>query len=177
MLAPPWYSFNLDPSRDLVFPVLLVGNALVWWAALPAIGYALWRWRDLRFRLLAALALGPWLMWAPLSSNASLMHYFLESIPPVCAILGLVIARWRPVAVFGYLGLALAWSVYFHPLQTGAPMKVEAYAAKVPAPWELGGRVTAFRQRMHLEDPKAYEAFNKKNYPTFDDYLKTVPKP
>jgi hypothetical protein len=136
-----------------------------------------WRGRNLALGLLAALAIAPWLAWAPLRSNASLMHYFFESIPPVCAILGLVMARWRPTYVFGYLGLALAWTVFFHPLQAGLPIPLASYAWRLPATWELGQRVAAFRVRMHLEDPKAYAEFNRQNYPSLDEYVKKLSSP
>jgi hypothetical protein len=112
-----------------------------------------------------------------LKSNASLMHYFFESLPAVCAILGILLARCPRPAIWGYMGLAVAWTIYFHPLQTYAPLAVDAYAARIPVAWDLAQRTMAFRKRMHLEDPKAYAAFNARYYPTLGGYLESTKQP
>ncbi len=129
---PVWYhTEKLD--RDTFAMVWATGNAVIWWASVPALVYAGWLARRDKQRSLALVALfgiGMWLVWAIQPREVTYLQYMLESIPFACIALAWIVHRcWQsrssvPVRVMagGYVGLVGCWFVFYYPLLTAVPV-------------------------------------------------------
>lgn len=173
MLQPTWYEFRYDPTAGTVRAVWALGNAVVWWAAVPALAWAAWqagRTRDATLALVPALGLGLWLVWAVQPRAVTFMHYMLEAIPFACVAIALVAAQlWQGgqaaarAAVIGYVALAVAWLAFFHPLLVARPVSADAYAARIwyQGGWEFNTVIQRFRQAQGLEDPEKWRRWRE----------------
>ena len=67
--------------------------------------------------------------------------------------------------------------VQFYPLLVGRPMVVPAYASRlwlgIPH-WDFAYRMNEFHRELGLDTPAKVRAFEQKNSPTIDDYVKRV---
>ncbi len=165
MAQPTWYDFRYDAATHTLRGVWAIGNAAVWWAAVPALAWVAWRAaraRDWPLASVPALGLGLWLVWAVQPRAVTFMHYMLEAIPFACVAIALAaIALWdtrKPVAraaVVAYATLAVAWLAFFHPLLVARPVTPEAYTARMwyIEGWEFNTVVNRFRRNHGLEDP------------------------
>ena len=110
LIRPVWYLFD-KVDDDNIAAIVLLGNPLVLWAALPALGVAL---RDLVVArradafLVLAFYFGPYLAWALLPRTLGFLYYYLPAA--TTAALALVYAltrdglpRWL---LWAYVGLA-----------------------------------------------------------------------
>lgn len=96
MLRPTWYYFHdwKDvPGKSGISGVWAIGNAFIWWASVPALGYiAFLAWRD-RLKSLGMVSLlgfGLWAMWGVQPRPLLYMHYMFESIPFACIALAYI---------------------------------------------------------------------------------------
>ena len=168
MLQPAWYDFRYDAATGTVRAVWAIGNAAVWWAAVPALAWTAWRasrWRDATLAIVPALGLGLWLVWAVQPRAVTFMHYLLEALPFACVAIALAAtALWdggKALARAGvalYLVLAVAWLVWFHPLLAARPLDADGYAARMwyARGWEFNTVVNRFRQEHGLQDPEKW---------------------
>ncbi|HEY0388974.1 MAG TPA: phospholipid carrier-dependent glycosyltransferase [Gaiellales bacterium] len=114
--------------------VLAIGSPLVWWASVPAVGYAAWRWARERdpwgagavVTVAVAATYLPW--FAVATGRAQLfLYYLLPTVPFMCLALGLVATRlWSGRAgriATGVFAVAavLLFGVYY-PLLTARPL-------------------------------------------------------
>lgn len=141
LLKPVWFYGRTGGSR--LSNVFALGNPLVFWAFLPAAGFALWRiatWarrpNDGRFdlRLLnmqpqslgLAIALlgffGQWLPWA-LSPRITFLYHMLPSVPFGCLLIAWTLERlpWRRLKAV-YLGAVCLLFVFFYPIYSALPI-------------------------------------------------------
>jgi dolichyl-phosphate-mannose-protein mannosyltransferase len=95
LLRPVWYLFD-TVGDDRIAAVVLLGNPLVLWPALPALALALRDWIVIRRWdgfLILSFYFGPWLAWAVLPRTVGFLYYYLP--PATTASLALVYALRR----------------------------------------------------------------------------------
>ncbi len=122
LMRPIWYQFD-KIADDRVQAVVFLGNPLILWPALAALGICLRDWiverRADAFLILAFFA-GPWLAWATLPRSIGFIYYYLPSA--TVASLALVYAltqggraqpRWL---LWVFVGAAFAGFVVLLPI-------------------------------------------------------------
>jgi dolichyl-phosphate-mannose-protein mannosyltransferase len=112
LMRPVWYLFD-KIGDDRIAAVVFLGNPLVLWPALAAIGVCLRDWIVTRRRdafLILAFYFGTWLAWAMLPRTLGFIYYYLPAA--TIASLALVYAlrrgnspRWL---LWGFVALAFA---------------------------------------------------------------------
>jgi dolichyl-phosphate-mannose--protein O-mannosyl transferase len=112
LLRPVWYLFD-KIGEDRIAAVMFLGNPLVLWAALPALGICLRDWivtRRWDAFLILSFYFGPYLAWALLPRALGFLYYYLP--PGTVAGLALVYVsrrgnspRWL---LWAFVGLAFA---------------------------------------------------------------------
>jgi dolichyl-phosphate-mannose--protein O-mannosyl transferase len=112
LMRPVWYLFD-KIGDDRIAAVVFLGNPLVLWPALAAIGVCLRDWIVTRRRdafLILAFYLGTWLAWAMLPRTLGFIYYYLPAA--TSASLALVYAlrrgnnpRWL---LWGFVAFAFA---------------------------------------------------------------------
>ena len=81
LVRPVWYLFD-KIGDDRIAAVVFLGNPLVLWPALPALGVCLRDWivaRRLDAFLILSFYLGSWLAWALLPRTLGFLYYYLPS--------------------------------------------------------------------------------------------------
>jgi Gpi18-like mannosyltransferase/4-amino-4-deoxy-L-arabinose transferase-like glycosyltransferase len=98
LLRPVWYYWK-DPAADpgTVVGIWGAGNPPVWWASVPALGFAAWiAWRERRAAL--AFVLAGWAIhlapWVPISRTLFLYHYFPSFLFALLALAWLLDRLW-----------------------------------------------------------------------------------
>ncbi len=95
LMRPIWYQFD-KIGDDRVQAIVFLGNPLILWPALAALGICLRDWivtRRADAFLILSFYLGPWLAWAVLPRTLSFIYYYLPSA--TVATLALVYALTR----------------------------------------------------------------------------------
>lgn len=125
--------------------VLAVGNPMIWWAALLAIPYQLWRWiaaRDWRSgAVLVGIAAG-WLPWLLYLDRTIFTFYTVVYVPFVVMTVALTLgaiarglsnkAPWIPAAaVGGYLFAVVLAAWWFYPIWTAEVIPYEAWRLRM----------------------------------------------
>jgi dolichyl-phosphate-mannose--protein O-mannosyl transferase len=140
LYRPTWYFWW--SNEETVRGILALGNPAIWWAAVPAVLWALitgWRQED-RARLFAGagfcLLYLPWGL-APRTLNFS--HYLFEALPYACLALGMLLDRaWDGPFARGaraYVALAGVLFFLFLPFFTALPVGQGVWAFRV---WGAG---------------------------------------
>ncbi|MEB3223632.1 MAG: phospholipid carrier-dependent glycosyltransferase [Candidatus Sericytochromatia bacterium] len=139
MARPVWYHFSW--RGEVVTAVWAIGNAVLWWASVPALIGALragWRGQP-GLGLVGGLGLAAWVGWVIAPRSLTFMHYYLTVVPLAAIALGaLGFAWWRGralgggaaplqpgaarVVVIGAACAAVAWRVWYHPLLSAVPV-------------------------------------------------------
>ena len=81
LVRPVWYLFD-KIGDDRIAAIVLLGNPLVLWPALPALAICLRDWvvaRRVDAFLILAFYLGPYLAWALLPRTLGFIYYYLPS--------------------------------------------------------------------------------------------------
>jgi dolichyl-phosphate-mannose--protein O-mannosyl transferase len=81
LARPVWFLFD-KVAEDRIFAIVLLGNPLVAWPALPALAIVLRDfvvWRRWDALLIAAFYFGPWLAWALLPRTLGFLYYYLPA--------------------------------------------------------------------------------------------------
>ena len=112
LVRPVWYLFD-KIGDDRIAAIVLLGNPLVLWPALPALAVCLRDWivtRRADAFLILSFYLGPYLAWALLPRTLGFLYYYLPSATfaslalvyaaaagqqPALAVMGLCRARFR----------------------------------------------------------------------------------
>jgi len=136
-MRPIWYSVTY--TGDTVAHVYANGNALLYWAFIPAVMWLCLRyWRESNPALPILLIgfFGQWLPWAFSPRNA-FMYYFLPAVPfGAIAVASAVTASyrrggaWRAIGLV-YLTALVAYFVFFYPIHAGLPISREAFEARI----------------------------------------------
>lgn len=128
--------------------VLAVGNPIIWWAALLAIPYQLWRWiaaRDWRSgAVLVGIAAG-WLPWMLYLDRTIFTFYTVVYVPFLVMAVTLTLGaidhglrdkpRWIPAAIIGgYLFAVVAAAWWFYPIWTAELIPYEAWRMRMWLP-------------------------------------------
>ncbi len=128
--------------------VLAVGNPIIWWAAVLAVPYQLWRWiaaRDWRSgAVLVGIAAG-WLPWLLYLDRTIFTFYTVVYVPFVVMAVALTlgaIARsldkrpsWVPAAIIGgYLFAVVAAAWWFYPIWTAEVIPYDAWRLRMWLP-------------------------------------------
>ena len=127
LVRPVWYLFE-KAGEDRFQAIIFLGNPLVLWPALAAIGFCLRDWivkRRAEAFLILAFYLGPWLAWAILTRKISFLYYYLPSATIASLALVYVLTRgnsprwllWGFVAVAA-LGFIVMLPITVAPLET-----------------------------------------------------------
>ena len=128
--------------------VLAVGNPIIWWAALLAIPYQLWRWiaaRDWRSgAVLVGIAAG-WLPWMLYLDRTIFTFYTVVYVPFVVMAVTLTLGsiarglrnkpQWIPATIIGgylFAVVLAAWS--FYPIWTAEVIPYEAWRMRMWLP-------------------------------------------
>ena len=81
LVRPVWYLFD-KIGDDNISAVVLLGNPLILWPALPALALCLRDWivsRRADAFLILSVYVGPWLAWAMLPRTLGFLYYYLPS--------------------------------------------------------------------------------------------------
>ena len=81
LMRPIWYQFD-KIGDDRVQAIMFLGNPLILWPALAALGICLRDWivtRRADAFLILSFYLGPWLAWAALPRTIGFIYYYLPS--------------------------------------------------------------------------------------------------
>jgi dolichyl-phosphate-mannose-protein mannosyltransferase len=128
--------------------VLAVGNPIIWWAALLAIPYQLWRWiaaRDWRSgAVLVGIAAG-WLPWMLYLDRTIFTFYTVVYVPFVVMAVTLTLGsiarglrnkpRWIPAAIIGsYLFAVVLAAWWFYPIWTAELIPYESWRMRMWLP-------------------------------------------
>jgi dolichyl-phosphate-mannose--protein O-mannosyl transferase len=136
--------------QDCVATVMLIGTPALWWLALPALGWALWRalsGPDWRY---AAALTGYAAGWLPWFGNVQRQMYFFYMTPVapflvivMTLVLGQVLGhavagaerRWTGLLVVSlYVGLVVANFIWLWPILTGGSITPERWNAELWLP-------------------------------------------
>lgn len=136
LIRPAWYYFERNDA-GLVSGIWAIGNAAIWWAAIPTLitmGILAWREKRVEFGLLTLFGLGMWLPWGIEPRSLIFMHYFYESIPFVCLGMAYLGSRlWysedenRRTFASCYATLIVAWFIFWYPLLSAFPVSDRYY--------------------------------------------------
>jgi dolichyl-phosphate-mannose-protein mannosyltransferase len=95
LIRPVWYLFD-KVDDDSIAAIVLLGNPLVLWPALPALGVALRDWivaRRADAFLVLAFYFGPYLAWALLPRTLGFLYYYLPAATTVAFALVYALTR------------------------------------------------------------------------------------
>jgi dolichyl-phosphate-mannose--protein O-mannosyl transferase len=127
LLRPIWYEYY-EAVPQVNRGILAIGNPILWWASLPAFGYAAVRalkTRALPETFLVAGFLISYLQFAFIS-RALFLYHFMPALPFLLIALAAGMARARqrigagPALVL--VVLAVGWFVSFYPLLSALPI-------------------------------------------------------
>ena len=140
--ASPWYTWPLmlrplwlyvsQQSSSVVSTIVLMGNPVVWWLALPVIIFVILRISkrlDSGYYVLLVAYFSQLLPFALLTRPLFIYHYYSE-VPIICALMGALLGKaWedhveiRPLIV-GVLFAACVLFVVFYPVISGYPTTI-----------------------------------------------------
>ncbi len=132
LIRPIWYQFD-KIADDRFQAIIFLGNPLILWPALAALGICLRDWMVKRRAdafLILAFYLGPWLAWAMLPRTIGFIYYYLPSA--TIATLALVYAltqgerappRWVLWAFVAASSLGFAAMLPISVAMLGTPME------------------------------------------------------
>ncbi|MGH2584860.1 MAG: phospholipid carrier-dependent glycosyltransferase [Dehalococcoidia bacterium] len=128
MTTPVWYYVDRLQGEARPATIYALGNPLIFWAFLPAIGFAVYAWWQGRFRSMALAVvllgfLGQWLPWM-LSPRISFFYHMLPSVPFGCLAIAYGLSRIREprVVTLGYLVPVAVVFIYFFPIYSAWPI-------------------------------------------------------
>ncbi len=144
--ASPWWSWPLlqrpvnyfwhvDAATQTTSTILLLGNPAVWWLAIPATLFGVWRAVVRREfgPAFAVLALALHYLPFVLISRASFLYHFMGALPFTIILLADAIHRlWqtsgirRELAALAVVAIILC-AIYFYPIWTALPIPVGAF--------------------------------------------------
>ena len=150
--------YFFEESGQHLREVLALGNPLVWWSSILAIGAAAGDWVRRRSDAETVILVGfavtylPWLLFDRVRTFVFL-YYLLPAIPFLCLAIArvAVAALARPrgrVAAAGFAAGTLALLVFFYPMLTARPLSYEAWAARVGLFTDCGPPGTAGGQKL-----------------------------
>ena len=122
---PVWYYAGDETN------IYAQGNPALFWAFVPAVVWALYRWwterRNAALAVLAIGFLGQWLPWA-ISPRMTFLYHFLPAVPFGCLAVAVAVqAMWmrsrrgRLAAVVYVAAVALTFA-FFYPVYAGVPL-------------------------------------------------------
>jgi len=140
LLRRPVLYFFAESGRE-VREILALGNPLVWWSSLPALGAAAVHWIRRRGDAETVILVGfaaaylPWLLFDRLRTFVFLF-YLLPAIPFLCLALARAAVAapgrlWGRAAAVGFGAATVVLLLFFYPLLTARPLSAEAWAARV----------------------------------------------
>jgi dolichyl-phosphate-mannose--protein O-mannosyl transferase len=122
LVRPVWYLFD-KIGDDRIAAVVLLGNPLVLWPALPALAVCLRDWIVLRRAdafLIAAFYAGPYLAWALLPRTLGFLYYYLPSASVASLALVYVLRRGNPPRWLLWAFVAIAFAGFAAMLPVSA---------------------------------------------------------
>ncbi len=133
LYRPAWYFWW--SGAHVVRGIIAIGNPAIWWASLPAAGWALvsgLRARDPRRLFIGCGFFLLYLPWGLSPRTLNFSHYLFEAIPYACLALGMLLDRsWdgprRPIATL-YLAVTVGLFVVFLPFLTAMPVDARLWA-------------------------------------------------
>ncbi|MFI1397428.1 dolichyl-phosphate-mannose--protein mannosyltransferase [Streptomyces sp. NPDC020681] len=130
-----------DAGDKCASEVLALGTPMLWWAAVFAICYILWRWafrRDWRAGAIACAIAAGWVPWFFYQERTIFLFYAVVFVPFLCLAVAMMIGailgppgsdeRRRAIGAIGagVLVLLIIWNfIYFYPLYTGAVIPLD----------------------------------------------------
>jgi dolichyl-phosphate-mannose-protein mannosyltransferase len=139
LVRPVWYLFD-KIGDDRVAAVVFLGNPLVLWPALPALGVCLRDWIVTRRAdpfLILSFYFGPWLAWAMLPRTLGFIYYYLPSATVASLALVYVLRRGDSPRWLLWVFVAIAFA--------GFAVMLPISAASVGTSMETFGRLMIFR--------------------------------
>jgi dolichyl-phosphate-mannose--protein O-mannosyl transferase len=137
LYRPTWYFWW--SNEDTIRGIVALGNPAIWWASVPAVGWALvtgWRERDPRRLFAAAGFCLLYLPWGLSPRQLNFSHYLFEALPYACLALGMLLDRaWDgPLArgARGYVLLAAVLFALFLPLLVALPVPQSLWELRFP---------------------------------------------
>jgi dolichyl-phosphate-mannose--protein O-mannosyl transferase len=137
MTQPVWMFLYPTPLRERV--IYALGNPLLWWSFLPALGYVALRYlrhREPADGLILCGFFGAWLPWA-FVGRVAFIQYLLPGVPfgalAVATVLQDVAAvarRWRTRVVGAYVALCVATFLHFYPILSAWPVSHRSLAGR-----------------------------------------------
>lgn len=142
LLKRPVLFFFRDVSGGGYQVTLAMGNPIVWWPSVAAVGYLAVRW--LKSRRIAhpeavivsgfVFSYAPWLLlWG---RKEQFLYYLLPAVPFMClalahGLLQVLKGRWRFLVLATSAVTVVGSFVYFYPVLTAVPLSKPAWEARV----------------------------------------------
>ncbi|OFZ81154.1 MAG: hypothetical protein A3K03_12755 [Bdellovibrionales bacterium RIFOXYD1_FULL_44_7] len=128
MMRPIWYAFDKD-GNSIVRGVLMLGNPLIMWSGLLAVGACLWGWIARRswqgFFILFIYVLFAF-SWAVIPRKVAFYYYYFPAGMTLSLAIAFVFHNWETGKEFflenckwlrwAYFTFALALFIYFYPI-------------------------------------------------------------
>ncbi|RDG33955.1 dolichyl-phosphate-mannose--protein mannosyltransferase [Streptomyces corynorhini] len=127
--------------------VLAIGTPLLWWTAVFALCYVLWRWffrRDWRAGAIACAVAAGWGPWFLYQERTIFLFYAVVFVPFLCLAVAMLIGaivgppgsdeRRRTIGAVGagVLVLLIVWNfIYFWPLYTGTAIPIDSWRSRM----------------------------------------------
>lgn len=134
-LRPVWY--YADRAGDVGQFVFAVGNPLLYWPMVIAVGWVAIDWwgrKPIGLVILLLGFFGQWLPWA-LSPRGTFIYHFLPAVPFGCLAIAVLLVSgwqaggWRRVAAGAYGVVVVLVFAWFYPMFTAMPLTAEQVAA------------------------------------------------
>lgn len=123
-IRPIWYTFESVPGKDLVLPVIFLGNPLIIWGGNVAVLYCAWLAffkRSVISREVLLAYLVCILAWAIIPRKLSFFYYYY----PAAIMLSLVLANALEKTKYRWIFAAtsVAVFIYFYPIISATPIR------------------------------------------------------
>lgn len=139
MTRPVWYAFEADATREHAAVVFLVGNIVVMWSGLLALGWSVFRFfkgtSDLADWIVFATWAALYLFWAVVPREFTFFYYYLPASLILCTAIGLAWIRIRQqrnqllagVTAVCFLTPAVGVFLWFLPVISGSTIAAVDY--------------------------------------------------
>jgi len=132
LLRPIWYEFE-EVQKGFYRGVLAIGNPVLWWFSLAALGYVGWEAVRRRDPGAIFIAIGFLVSYVPYAfiGRALFLYHMLPALPFMAMATAAVLARLRghlgALIPLVYLAVAVAWFVAYYPVLAALPIAVARF--------------------------------------------------